>query len=454
MDARRIATLRDSWRGLSRNRRQLGGLFYDTLFRIAPQARSMFTSERDVQADRLLTMLDYMVAQLGDYDELIRQIEDLGTSHNEYGVTREHYLLFGEAFLSSLRHLCEPDWNEELESVWSEAVELLSGAMLEAQAHAAARPHESLGGSGEHTLFDARTSAAIVCHPDETVLQASLRAQLQHAHACGGAAVCSTCRIVIVDGLENCSPRNPKEMLLARKLGFSDNVRLACQTRTSGDVTIRRAVLDPVDEHLVTHRAHDRPSDSAGEELCVTVLFVDVEDFTSFTESTQPYDLVHVLNRYYHVMGRVVADHQGRILDYFGDGLLCVFGLGGREQHAVDAVRAGLAMLDAVETFNEYLESCVQRRFRVRLGVNTGKVIVGTVGIPGMEKLAAMGDAVNFAARIESANKDLGTNFLVADSTRTLLADVDEIEIGARHRIQVKGKVGHHDVHEIVNASP
>ena len=71
----------------------------------------------------------------------------------------------------------------------------------------------------------------------------------------------------------------------------------------------------------------------------------------------------------------------------------------------------------------------------------------------GMKKLAAMGDAVNLAARIESANKELGTNFLIAESTCALLGG--DVEIGATHRIRVKGKVGLHDVHEVVSpASP
>src|SRR5258706_15152120 len=77
----------------------------------------------------------------------------------------------------------------------------------------------------------------------ETLLSASLRAGIPHAHACGGNARCSTCRVVVVEGAENCSPRNAHEQELASRLHFPPQTRLACQTSASGDVKGRRRIL-------------------------------------------------------------------------------------------------------------------------------------------------------------------------------------------------------------------
>src|SRR6266478_7539136 len=86
---------------------------------------------------------------------------------------------------------------------------------------------------------------------DETLLHASVRAGIPHTHACGGNARCSTCRVIVLDGVENCAPRTEAENVIARLLQFDAHVRLACQTRVAGPVTVRRLVLDEQDLALV-----------------------------------------------------------------------------------------------------------------------------------------------------------------------------------------------------------
>src|SRR5258707_13363466 len=77
-----------------------------------------------------------------------------------------------------------------------------------------------------------------------TLLQVSLKNGIPHVHACGGNARCSTCRVMVLQGLENVLPRNDDEQHLARKKGLEDAIRLACQTHVAGPVRIRRLVLD------------------------------------------------------------------------------------------------------------------------------------------------------------------------------------------------------------------
>ncbi|MBN2875491.1 MAG: DUF2769 domain-containing protein, partial [Spirochaetales bacterium] len=84
-------------------------------------------------------------------------------------------------------------------------------------------------------------------------LQASLSAGINHTHICGGRARCSTCRVLVSDGLENVRPRNALETRLAAIKGFSPNVRLACQSTATGDVTLKRLVLDDDDISAAIH---------------------------------------------------------------------------------------------------------------------------------------------------------------------------------------------------------
>src|SRR2546422_11073782 len=100
------------------------------------------------------------------------------------------------------------------------------------------------------TVFYILENQTVEAEPAETILQASLRSGIPHAHACGGNARCSTCRVLVLEGLEHCDPPNEKERVLADRLHFTAEIRLACQTTISKEVTLRRLVLDEEDLQL------------------------------------------------------------------------------------------------------------------------------------------------------------------------------------------------------------
>ena len=108
--------------------------------------------------------------------------------------------------------------------------------------------------------------------PGETVLEAGLRQGIAHAHACGGRAKCSTCRIWILDGIDDCVERNAAERALSDPLGFRPEVRLACQTRVTGDVTFRRLVLDETDLEIASQLSRTRMG-KCGESKKIVVMF-------------------------------------------------------------------------------------------------------------------------------------------------------------------------------------
>lgn len=286
-------------------------------------------------------------------------------------------------------------------------------------------------------LIDHRTAAI---EANETILHASLRAGVPHAHACGGNARCSTCRVQIVDGLDACAPRTDKERELAARLRFAPEVRLACQTTVSGDVTVRRLVLDHTDVELIV--LSDRPDavDPIGEERSLAIMFADIRGFTPFAEPLLPYDVVHALNRYYDEVGRVIAEHDGHIDNYMGDGLLAVFGMERPAHSARRAVAAARGMIAAVERLKPYFEAVYGRSFDIGIGIHYGDVIVGAVGAAGRRRMTIVGDAVNAAARIEAATKTLGVRVLISAAT---YSELDQPDAGwSMHRVALPGKSG------------
>ena len=100
--------------------------------------------------------------------------------------------------------------------------------------------------------------------PTETILQASLRAGIPHTHVCGGEARCSTCRVLIVEGLEHCGPRNAREQALATRLGFDAAIRLACQTRNHRASPARRSHSRAKSEKRDTRRSSGNRCTSPG----------------------------------------------------------------------------------------------------------------------------------------------------------------------------------------------
>ena len=258
---------------------------------------------------------------------------------------------------------------------------------------------------------------SVVTDPAESILQASLRSGIPHTHVCGGNARCSTCRVLIVAGMENCVARNAKEQQMAEQLHFTPDIRLACQTTVTGDVKLRRLVLDAEDVDLTDQTSALAARRQVGEETHVAVLFADIRGFTAFAEKLPPYDVIHALNRYFCRMEQIIRIHHGYVDNYMGDGLLALFGTEHRETAALDAVLAGMEMLDAVGKLGPYYASNYGHSFRIGIGVHYGNVVLGSIGPLGRHQFTAIGDAVNFASRIEAANKATGTSLLISEET-------------------------------------
>ena len=297
-------------------------------------------------------------------------------------------------------------------------------------------------------IFSQTDNKKILVSPDSTILDATLKAKINHIHVCGGNARCSTCRIYVVDGLSNCLPRNEKERQLSNQLGFPKNIRLACQTKIRGNITIRRLVVDDLDKEIILKQLGDGSGTKLGQEKDLAILFTDIENYTKFAEAFPAYDVVHVLNRYYQTMNKIIVQHKGIISDVAGDGILALFGvIKDNKNPVLDAVNAIQGMNTALIQFNEYLNQMYNRSFRIRAGIHFGKVVVGHFDTGMMSKISAIGDAVNMASRIETANKNFGTQLLISQSAFEEVKGL--IKTHKMYQSGLKGKSGEYILYDI-----
>lgn len=288
----------------------------------------------------------------------------------------------------------------------------------------------------------------IVVSGSETILAASLREGITHAYACGGRARCSICRITVEEGLEFCSPRSKGERIVAERLNFSPETRLACQTKITGDVHVRRLVVDHDDIEFTRGIAEGPRPSSIGEEKKLAILFADVRGFTSLTEPMSPYDVIYFLNRYFHLTNKVIESYGGYVDNYMGDGLMALFGHDDAPDAAFRAVCAALTMLEEVEKRSRHFEELYGVKVHIGIGIHHGNVVVGMIGAGDRQRTTAIGDAVNFASRIEAANKKYGTELLISNEVYRRIAA--RITVGRQiEDAVIEGKTGQHALREV-----
>ena len=156
-----------------------------------------------------------------------------------------------------------------------------------------------------------------------------------------------------------------------------------------------------------------------GERRCITVLFSDIEGFTSLSERVAPEEISALLNEYLGRMMHCIKKTGGTLDKFIGDAVMAewnapVF----QEDHAARACEAALLMVEEVEELRTKWEREGKPALHIRIGINTGEMVVGNMGSKDIFDYTVIGTEVNTSARLEPLNKDFGTRILVSDSTR------------------------------------
>jgi adenylate cyclase len=202
--------------------------------------------------------------------------------------------------------------------------------------------------------------------------------------------------------------------ILAASLAFVSSQTLNFLLEGREKRTLKR-VFQRYVSGAVIEKVLQAPEESAleGERRRVAILFSDIRGFTSRSEGIPAEELVQFLNRYLTRMVATIQRNDGMVDKFMGDGIMAVFGAPIKDdQCAVKATQAASEMLEEVRKLNESLG---QHPIRIGIGIHIGEAIVGNIGSPQRMEYTAIGDVVNTASRIESLNKELGTEVLMSE---------------------------------------
>jgi len=176
-----------------------------------------------------------------------------------------------------------------------------------------------------------------------------------------------------------------------------------------------------------------------GQALEVTILFADLRDFTPWVEATSPREVVRDLNAYFAEMDQAIRAHRGLVLQFIGDEIEAAFGAPVADPaHAEMAVRAAIEMRRRLQAWNAERVRAGKAPLRNGIGIHTGSVLAGNIGSAERHSYALVGDPVNLASRIQSLNKELGSEILVSGETRRRLDG--RFELVPLPAVRVKGK--------------
>jgi adenylate cyclase len=186
-------------------------------------------------------------------------------------------------------------------------------------------------------------------------------------------------------------------------------------------------------------RAEENFLRPGGRKQNVAVMFSDIRDFTSLSETLSPEEVVELLSEYHAKMVGIIFNYGGTLDKFIGDGIMATFGT--PETSSDDAkrsVKTGIAMRSALHELNRERESRGLTRIQQGIGIHFGSAIVGNIGTLQRLEYTVVGDTVNAASRIESACKDLNENFLISAAVQAEIGD--EFDIRELGNIKVKGR--------------
>jgi adenylate cyclase len=221
------------------------------------------------------------------------------------------------------------------------------------------------------------------------------------------------------------------------------NLSNAIADMAGGLAAFRKYIPADLVRMLLREGVEPRPG---GAVRALTVVFADIAGFTGLSERLGD-RIFPLLSSYLDTMSREVNSHGGTIDKFIGDAVMAFWGApAANADHAVDACRAALACQRALRASG--LLDDGGRPLRVRIGVNSGNMLVGNIGSEVRLNYTVIGDAVNVANRLEGANKEYGTEIIIGEETRRLAGD--RVQVRELDRLMVYGRAGGLAIYELL----
>jgi class 3 adenylate cyclase len=281
-----------------------------------------------------------------------------------------------------------------------------------------------------------------------SILDLSIANKIPHLHECGGHGRCTTCRVRIIEGLQNLNPKNRAEQETSFARKWDPSIRLACQAIPKGDITLQRLIWSMGEVNQLQKEL--APVGRADERL-IAILFCDLRNFTSLSSQNLNFDLAFMLNRFYTVLGDPILMNNGIIYQYVGDEIVGVFGTTGgtREKICTDAIRAALGMQYALSQLNNMELKDLDVKLASGIGINFGRAYIGHLGHPNHKQFSVIGDPVNVASRIQQQTKKTEAKILISKSVLNGLSQ-DTLRLGKTFTAELHGKDGQAELHELL----
>ncbi len=176
----------------------------------------------------------------------------------------------------------------------------------------------------------------------------------------------------------------------------------------------------------------------------MSVMFSDIRGFTSLSEDMTPQENFNFINAYLRRMEPIIAEHAGFVDKYIGDAIMALF-----PRRADDALRAAIEMYQSLQVYNRERQETGYRPFQIGIGINTGNLMLGTVGGPEHIEGTVIADAVNLSARVEELTKTYGIVLLITEHTYQALTDPGVYDTRMIDHVTVKGKSRPVTVYEV-----
>jgi adenylate cyclase len=225
-----------------------------------------------------------------------------------------------------------------------------------------------------------------------------------------------------------------------------ENLSRAIADMAGGLAAFRKYIPADLVKMLLSEGIEPRPG---GAVRMLTVLFADIAGFTGLSERLGD-RLIPLLSSYLDTMSRVVSSHGGTIDKFIGDAVMAFWGAPATNaDHAIDACRAALACQRSL--LESGLTDDGGRPLKVRIGINSGDMLVGNIGSELRLNYTVIGDAVNVASRLEGANKEYGTDIIIGEETRRLAGD--RVLVRELDRLMVYGRVGGLAIYELLDVA-